>query len=312
MTARSHPSPGTRSGWLALSGALLLLLGYGPARAGSPAPAWLEAGVQASQDGEQRSTPTNEWCLVLTDERVDPEIHTEYRGQQFFFCCRKCLKQFQADPTAYAANLSAGAPASEVARVPREDSSRDQHGGDAEQAHAHGVEGAEQASAGESGHDHAAHSESTAHGMQAAILWMGRLHPMWVHFPIALLLVAALAELLAARSGDPRFSFAARYTLWAGAIGSLVAAPLGWADALAVAEDYTGTSATLLFYHRWAGTTTAALALLALVLCERFHRGGSPGRRRLYRLTLFAAAVLVTVTGHLGASLVFGWNYLSR
>ena len=129
---------------------------------------------------------------------------------------------------------------------------------------------------------------------------------------IALLLLAALAELLAARSSGQRFDFAARFSLWAGTIGALVAAPLGWADALGMADEYTGSSATVLLFHRWAGTSTAVIALIALVLCERFHKSGLRSHRRIYRFALFMVAALVTVTGHLGASLIFGWDYLSK
>jgi len=304
MKARFRSLLATRLGRLVLWGALLLIPAYGSAQAGPLGMRADEVGTQESNDG---AAVTNEWCPVLTDERVDPEIHTEYRGQSVFFCCRKCLKQFQADPAAYISNLSVDAPASGTSTPAREASS--QHAGEeAEHAHAHD---SGEARSTEQEHDHAAHSDSSAHGIRAAILWIGRLHPMWVHFPIALLVAAALAELLTMRFGDPRFAFAARFTLWTGAIGALVAAALGWADALAVADDYTGRSVKLLFYHRWAGTTTAAVALIALALCERFHRTSNPKHRRIYRLAVFTAVLLVTVTGHLGASLVFGWNYLS-
>lgn len=305
MKARSRSLLATRLGRLVLCGALLLLPAYVPAQAGPLGMHADEAGIQESHDD---ASVTNQWCPVLTDERVDPEIHTEYRGQSVFFCCRKCLKQFQADPAAYISNLSVDAPASGTSPLTHEAPS--QHAGE-EAEHAHGPD-AEEARSTEQEHDHAAHSDSSAHGIRAAVQWIGRLHPMWVHFPIALLLASALAELLTMRFGDPRFAFAARFTLWTGAIGALVAAALGWADALAVADDYTGRSVTLLFYHRWAGTTTAAVALIALALCERFHRTVNPKHRRIYRVAVFTAAVLVTVTGHLGASLVFGWNYLSR
>lgn len=304
MKVRSRSLRATRLGRLVLWGALLLLPAYGLAQAG---PLGMHADDAGSQEPHDGASVTNEWCPVLTDERVDPEIQTEYRGQSVFFCCRKCLKQFQADPAAYISNLSVDAPAGGTSTPAREVPS--QHAGEeAEHAHAHDVE---EARSTKQEHDHAAHSGSSAHGVRAAVLWMGRLHPMWVHFPIALLLASALAELLTMR-GDPRFAFAARFTLWIGAIGALVAAALGWADALAVADDYTGRSATLLFYHRWVGTTTAAVALIALALCERSHRTMNPKHRRIYRVAVFTAAVLVTVTGHLGASLVFGWNYLSR
>ena len=59
---------------------------------------------------------TNEWCPVLTDERVDPEVHTEFQGQTVYLCCRKCLRQFEADTQAYVANL----PAALLAAAPQD------------------------------------------------------------------------------------------------------------------------------------------------------------------------------------------------
>jgi len=50
----------------------------------------------------------------------------------------------------------------------------------------------------------------------------------------------------------------------------------------------------------------------ALVQCERYRRGGQQSRPPSYRLALFTAAALVTVTGHLGASLIYGWDYLVK
>ena len=241
MKARSRHSAGNRLSRLVLSGAILLLLGHGPARAASPGPGLLGVSIHEHQADPPR---TNEWCPVLTDERVDFEIYTEHLGRRVFFCCRKCVKRFQADPADYAANLPASTLPSEMGSSPKQRATQDDHVGEAP---AHEREHTVEEPPPDQEHDHAGHDGSSAHGVPAWILWIGRLHPMWVHFPIALLLVAALAELLAGRFGDARFAFAARFSLWGGTVGALVAAPLGWADALGVAEDYTGTPATLLF-----------------------------------------------------------------
>ena len=67
------------------------------------------------------------------------------------------------------------------------------------------------------------------------------------------------------------------------------AAALGWADAVGVGDDYSGFEAQILTYHRWSGTASAALALLVLVAC---------------------GDALVSATGYLGGSLIYGWNHL--
>ena len=180
--------------------------------------------------------------------------------------------------------------------------------------HAHGENPEDGHAAGESvqkEHDHADHGDGGASETGAFVAWIGRLHPMIVHFPIALLVLAALAELIALFGRGPGFGFAARFCLWGGALAALVAAPLGWLDALSVQGDYSGFSGQVLFYHRWLGVVTALVAGLALFACERFHRGQRPRMAWLYRGSLFLSALLVSVAGHLGASLIYGWEYLS-
>jgi uncharacterized membrane protein len=150
-------------------------------------------------------------------------------------------------------------------------------------------------------HDHSAHGAGTeGDSLASAAAWLGRFHPLAVHFPIALLLLAAAAEALSAAKRDERYSWTARTCLWVGTAGALLAAPLGWMSA-------SGREAsTLLTSHRWLGVATAAVALLTLICCECHRRKGGDTCRLLYRVGLGLGVVLVTVTGHLGATLVFG------
>ena len=186
-----------------------------------------------------------------------------------------------------------------------------------EQEHEHGETAASEPDdhsgtehAAEEEHDHSSHGAESS-GLMAVVGWLGRTHPMIVHFPIALLLAAALAELLSTLTGKPRFLFVARFCLWTGAPGAVVTALLGWANALGAEDGYSGFTATLLDYHRWVGTSTAVVSLLALFSCERFASSGARSWRGRYRLSLLAASLLVGVAGHLGASLVYGWTYLA-
>ncbi len=295
----------TRAVLLVAVGAFVLL-GHGQARAAEPGPFPSPAAVQV-----QEASPaiTNEWCPVLTDEPVDPDVSTAYGGRTVFLCCRKCLQQFEADPQAYVANFPAGFFDGEP---------QDAHGGgpgdghDEEHGHGDEAETTPVTSPELSEHDHAGHASGGSSGVAGLIQRIGRLHPMVVHFPIALLLASALAELLSVRKRSASFAFAARFCLWTGTLGAIIAAALGWADALGVEDSYSGFPATLLGYHRWAGTLTAGVALLALIVCEHACKHDDPSWRRMHRGALFLAALLVTVTGHLGASLIFGWDYFVR
>lgn len=247
----------------------------------------------------------NPLCPVLTEEEVDPEIFTEYRGKRVYLCCRKCLKKFQADPDAYAANLPSEPWSEQAGRTATD------HGlseGDGTHLGDHVPGNKEELQE----HDHSEHGSMTEGSSAAWIPWVGRLHPMVVHFPIALLMATALAEALALLTANARFAFTARYCLWLGAVAAGVAAALGWADATGVGKGYTGFSAQLLSYHRWLGTTTATLAVCALLACERAHRVDSRGGLLTYRVLVLLCVVSVVVTGHLGASLIYGWDYLTK
>lgn len=271
-----------------------------------PGRAWAAAPGLRSESRAQDETraPTNEWCPVLTDERVDPEVHTEYEGATVAFCCRKCLHQFEADPDAYAANLPADLISQAHQMQPGLKSDPDG------EASRRGTDSEHAADLHE--HDHSSHAGASASGIAVAVERIGRLHPMIVHFPIALLLAAALPERLSAWRRSSHLAFAARFCLWLGALGAIAAAALGWADAFGVGDGYTGAAAALLEYHRWAGTLTAFVSMLAVVAWERADRRQSVSPSRIQRFLLWCAAGLVALTGHFGASLIFGWDYLWR
>ncbi len=289
-----------------VEGDVLLHLGHAPL----PAASHPLTSELPRQEAPTESPVTNEWCPVLTDEPVDPEIHTEFSGERVFLCCQKCLKQFRSDPGAYAHNIPA------LASRAASQNSGDAKPGHVEQQHASSageLDDSESAATDTRAeqHDHADHADGDALRPAGVIRWLGRFHPMVVHFPIALLLMAAIAEILTIFTGRSRFAFAARFCLWGGALGALVAAPLGWANALAVVEEYTGFSARLLLFHRWFGVATALAAGVALFACERSCRSDSDSRKGPYRAILFSCTLLVIVTGHLGASLIYGWEYLA-
>lgn len=174
-----------------------------------------------------------------------------------------------------------------------------------EQEHPHDPEDHHsEAAPTESTHDHSAHGPSEAllkTRFGRFLVWLGKFHPAAVHFPIALLLVAAFAELLSLRYRPEFFRDAARFSLWTGTVGALGAALLGWL--------YGGfrliDEETVLTIHRWNGTSIAALALLTLWLGER-RLQAQPTRNGIYRSALFATALLVGVNGYLGGLMVYG------
>jgi uncharacterized membrane protein len=92
------------------------------------------------------------------------------------------------------------------------------------------------------------------------------LHPLAVHFPIALTLVALVfllgARLFAARRWAQQWAVAGHWTLWIGALSAVVAAFFGWQAFNSVDHDEAGHLA-MLAHRAWAVPSVAALLLLA-------------------------------------------------
>jgi len=134
---------------------------------------------------------------------------------------------------------------------------------------------------------------------------VGRLHPLLIHFPIALVIAAGLAECAAIVSGNENWRTVAVGNVRAGAVFALLAAIAGWRLALAPEMEVS----PLLEWHRWLGISGAGSAIAAALAT-------GAGRRRstlqvwIYRIALAIAALLMAITGHLGGSLVWGVNFL--
>ncbi|MCJ7420295.1 hypothetical protein L8951_00500 [Sphingomicrobium astaxanthinifaciens] len=126
------------------------------------------------------------------------------------------------------------------------------------------------------------------------------LHPLSVHFPIALLLVAAFLEVAGIARRRWRADAAVRLLLVTGAAGALVAALLGWVHT----GPWLGGDAVMQ-WHRWMGS---AIALVAVALA--WHAGRASERRVLLRTALVALALAVAVQGYLGGELSHGPGHL--
>ena len=135
--------------------------------------------------------------------------------------------------------------------------------------------------------------------------FVGRLHPLLIHFPIALVIAAALAGGAAIVTADEGWRTVAVENVRAGAVFALLATVAGWRLALAPEMDVS----PLLEWHRWLGTVAAGAALAAALATGGVRRRSALGGR-LYRIALFTAGVLVAVTGHVGGLLVWGANFL--
>lgn len=132
--------------------------------------------------------------------------------------------------------------------------------------------------------------------------WLGRLHPVIVHFPIAFFPAALFTAVVGRRR--PAFAAPVQFLVIAGAIIGPIAALLGWFDG---GFDFT-TDDWLLQFHRWLGTVIGAGALgLGIWAWRRPDDNRSLGM--IVGLTLITAALVIQ--GWFGGAMVHGIDHMN-
>ncbi len=135
--------------------------------------------------------------------------------------------------------------------------------------------------------------------LPALLSFFGRFHPMLLHFPLVLLLVALLFEVYSLKK--PHWQEPAHFLLGAGAATAYVSALAGFL--LSSNGSYAGQTFEL---HKWLGLATSWLAT-GLFIGKSWLQ-----QKKLY-LPLFAfAALLLIITGHYGANLTHGEGFLTE
>ncbi|MCD2424108.1 hypothetical protein LQ567_15115 [Niabella pedocola] len=134
--------------------------------------------------------------------------------------------------------------------------------------------------------------------MLALVDFIGRFHPVWVHLPIGILLMACLFQLFAKRY--PLLKPAIPVLLFWGAITAIASCITGYL--LSLSGDY---DQALVTQHQWMGIATAAVSLIFYGL-NRLSLTG-----RYTRLGAVVILILIMITGHLGGSLTHGADYLT-
>ena len=137
--------------------------------------------------------------------------------------------------------------------------------------------------------------DGIAHG--GGLRLLGRLHPLLVHFPIALLLLVPLLEILGRRRAALRETAGTVLTL------SLFGAVLSVFAGLALMRADGHEGATL-ENHLWGGVAVAVATALAWLT-----RGRS---RSVYVLSLAASLSALAWAAHQGGSLTHGEDYLTE
>ncbi|MES2458710.1 MAG: DUF1549 domain-containing protein [Bacteroidota bacterium] len=139
-------------------------------------------------------------------------------------------------------------------------------------------------------------------------LWefLGHLHPLTVHFPVSVLIIAAILELFTLRNYDSKLRYGINILVIIGAATAAISVLFGWF--LALSGDYESSKLDL---HKWTGIATAVLAFFTALLLYLLTKKKTSAAIRAYRSALFSTAIGVTIAGHIGAELTHGNELMS-
>ena len=128
---------------------------------------------------------------------------------------------------------------------------------------------------------------------------IGRFHPLLVHLPIGILLIAALFQLLAFKPKYAALHAATSIALFWGMISAILSCISGYF--LSLSGDY---DEELIDTHTWFAIATASISLIAYL----FNRW----ENEFAKWVILLMVPLIFVTGHLGGSLTHGSDYLTK
>ena len=148
-------------------------------------------------------------------------------------------------------------------------------------------------------HEEAAEESKTLG--QRLVSWLGRLHTLVIHFPIAMFVGALGVEIFGLWRRNDRYQSAAHVMLMVGALGAVVAAFLGWF----AGGFYLTDRNQILMLHRWLGTAIAVAGFGLLYLSATARR--SPEKpRTIYWVALAVMTIAIAIQGYIGGSFMHG------
>jgi len=162
-------------------------------------------------------------------------------------------------------------------------------------------------------HDEAAADDSGGHShwgldpdsstFSKVMASFGKYHPLIVHFPIALLLTAAFAQVLNIRSKKGAYDNAVTVLVWTGALGALGAGVLGWMHSGPVQANENA----VMSIHRWLGTTLLVGGFIIAYFMQKAAKAeGGLSKNMVFNVLLFGGALAVAFNGFLGGALAHG------
>ncbi len=140
-------------------------------------------------------------------------------------------------------------------------------------------------------------------------LWnfFGHLHPLMVHFPVGLILFAAILEVFTINNFHSKLRPGINLLVITGVVSAIIAAVLGLL--LARSGDY---GKDILTIHQYTGIATASLGTIAIFILYKLQKNNQNSLVKSYRGVLFFTAIGVAVAGHFGGTLTHGGDYLAE
>ncbi|MEM1320520.1 MAG: FN3 associated domain-containing protein [Bacteroidota bacterium] len=133
--------------------------------------------------------------------------------------------------------------------------------------------------------------------MDTLIQLFGRFHPLILHLPIGILVLAFLMEWMGNKANYQTLKSATGFALQIGMWSAIFAALSGYALSLD-----GGYEETLLNQHQWLGIATALLSVVLLLLHRR--------KSKIFMPAFTVLMIVLGITGHLGGSLTHGSDFL--
>lgn len=135
--------------------------------------------------------------------------------------------------------------------------------------------------------------------LERLLAWVGRIHPLVVHFPIAFFPAALFTAVVGRRR--PAFSAPVQFLVVAGGIFAPIAAGAGWLAGVSADPE------PILAYHRWLGVAIGAGGLGLGIWAWR-RPWVDRGAGMILALTVMTIAI--AVQGFLGAGITHGLDHL--
>ncbi|WP_422349983.1 DUF2231 domain-containing protein [Flagellimonas sp.] len=130
---------------------------------------------------------------------------------------------------------------------------------------------------------------------------LGNLHPLFVHLPIGILLLAFLMELYYRKKPQPKDNGTILFALAIGAISALISVVTGW-----FLGGNGGYDEQLLDLHRWIAIAFSVGAAVLFFL----KKSSNKQAQKSYMPVFVVVLILLTATGHYGGSLTHGEDFL--